>query len=108
MKTFTLLAILALITAFAAPARADTEVPIDEDPMFAEMTGETGGSEGEPSADSPEALGDFEGTLEQAAERFSQSCFENLGPASACFEDYETQTCADYRNSCRKAGHYSR
>lgn len=106
MKTLLLTTLFALT--LTAPAFADSEVPIDEDPMFAEMTGENDAAEAQNAGGEAGNLGDFEGSLEQAAEHFNQTCFENLGPASACFEDYETQTCAEYRISCRRAGHYSR
>lgn len=103
MKFF--LSLVALCLLLASPgAHANGEVPMDQDPMFAEMTGDNPAS-----GDGADQGGDgFEGTLEQTAEHFNQTCFEGLGPMAACFEDYETPSCEQLRHSCRLSGHYSR
>lgn len=118
MKRFFSLLLLASALLAAGPARAE-EVPIDQDPMFAEMMGETKPAASEASGDEPsfsdfseaapaaDGPAYFEGSLEASADHFQAQCFEKLGPYSECFEDYEAESCVSQRLSCRQAGEYS-
>jgi len=123
MKRLLLLAALLYSASLLSPAQVRAEeVPIDQDPMFAEMLGETPARapksvEADASSDEPSFAVEeeraspvtmFEGSLEDTAAHFEQVCYANLGPASACFEDYDTLSCQEQRDSCRRAGEYSR